>query len=168
MDLTGRKLRHTWEFCLGKGRIRELGRLSVPSTFLTFLRTGQRQKRRGPHKRVHIRRDVSGHTECTSVTHRGNGDTFSAEKVATLRTRSDSHGLNGPSNTYFDGQQVLQLPRNNPKSRTGQQQNKPLRDGTIPDCHNCGSKNHLWRRARSPRAWPSQPLVNCRNRRTVP
>jgi hypothetical protein len=30
-----------------------------------------------------------------------------AEKVAALRTRSDSRGLSGPSNTYFDGQRVL-------------------------------------------------------------
>jgi hypothetical protein len=70
-------------------------------------------------------------------------ETRRAEGVAAIRTRSDSHGLSGPNNAYFDGQQVLQRPRNNPKSRTGQQQNKPLRDSTITECHNCGSKYHL-------------------------
>jgi hypothetical protein len=64
---------------------------------------------------------------------------------AALRVRSDAHGFGSPSTTYYDGQQVLQHPRNNPKSRTGQQQNKPLRNGKIPDCHNCGSKYHQWR-----------------------
>jgi hypothetical protein len=77
-------------------------------------------------------------------------ETRRAEGVAALRTRSDLHGLSGPSNTYFDGQQVLQRPRNNQKSRTGQQQNKRLRDGTIPDCHNCWSKYHLWRQFPEP------------------
>jgi hypothetical protein len=60
-------------------------------------------------------------------------DARCVEGISALRPRSTSHGLGGASSAFFEGQQSLQRPRNNPKSRTGLQKNKPLKDGTIPD-----------------------------------